>query len=288
MVFFVPPHQRRLAMLAAQADNAPALIYGASGTGKSAIARWIHSNGPRAGGVLRETSDGTQLNEQIPLAQGGTLVLHEVGRFTLSQQMILLEFLKTKSISASGRDGVRMIVNARVVATTSQALEGRAQGGLFNEELLQKLNVFRIEMPPLAKRAEEFEDISLGILGELSREFHKEHLRGFTAEAWEALRGYDWPGNIRELRNVLRLAVSAANGDHIEVRELPDFGHNRMDFRSTREQFEKVYILELLRTFDWEIDRTCEMSRMDKTTLLEKIRLYGLRPIEKETRPAPV
>ena len=77
---------------------------------------------------------------------------------------------------------------------------------------------------------------------------------------------------------MLRIAVVAAKGDRIEAADLPDFGHNRVDFRATREQFEKIYILELLKTFDWEIDRTCQVSRIDKNTLLSKIQQYGIQP----------
>lgn len=277
MVHFIPPSQRRLAMLAAQADSAPALIYGASGTGKGAIARWIHSNGPRAARDLVIASQGIPLSQQIPQAQGGTLIVPEIGEWPLSEQKVLLNFLKTKSVPHPEGNDTQMLLNVRIVATTSQALDGRAQGGLFNPELLEKLNVFRIEMPPLAKRTDEFDDIVTGIVGEITRELHKEHLRALSPDAWARLHSYDWPGNLREIRNVLRIAVLAAQGDQIEASDLPDFGHDRIDFRATREQFEKIYILELLKTFDWQVDKTCQMTRMDKGVLLNKIRQYGIQ-----------
>ena len=279
MVHFIPPSQRRFAMLAAQADTAPALIFGGSGSGKGAICRWIHANGPRATLPLVHANPKLPLVRQLPQAQGGTLVIDEIGEWPLSEQRALLGFLKTKSVPHPDSDGMPMLLNVRIMATTSQALEGRAQGGLFNEELLSKLNVFRIEMPALNKRGEELDDIVLGIVGEISRELHKEYLRGLSAEAWKPIRDYDWPGNIRELRNVLRLAVVAAKGDQLEATDLPEFGHDRVDFRATREQFEKIYILELLKTFDWQIDKTCRMTRMDKGTLLTKMSQYGI-PID--------
>lgn len=276
MVHFIPPGQRRLAMLAAQTDEAPVLIYGASGTGKGAIARWIHNNSPRAARPYIQASQDSPFAAQLAQAQSGTFVVPEIGEWPLSEQKAILNFLQTKSIPHPESVGMRMLLNVRIIATTDQNLEGRAQGGLFNEELLEKLNVFRIEMPPLSKRAEEFEDIALGIVGEITRDLHKEHLRELTLDAWSALRSYDWPGNIRELRNVLRLAVVAAKGDRIEASNLPSFGHDRIDFHATREQFEKIYILELLKTFDWEIDKTCRMSRMDRATLMNKINQYGI------------
>jgi DNA-binding NtrC family response regulator len=194
---------------------------------------------------------------------------------------VLLDLLKTRSIPApatqdAGVQSMRMLANVRIIANTSYALEGRAQGGLFNPELLEKLNVFRIEMPPLSKRQDEFEDIALGILGEITRELHREHLRDFSPEAWSSLKAYEWPANIRELRNVLKVAVISAQGDRIEAADLPEFGHDKMDFRATRAQFEKTYLSELLKTFAWDIDRTCRMAGLDRSTLLSKIQEYRL------------
>lgn len=285
MVHFIPPSQRRLALLAAQADSAPVLIYGASGTGKGAIAKWIHVNSARASLPLVITQNSRPLVDQIAEAQGGSLIVHEVGELPLGEQKILLNFLNTKSIPHTKSENTPRIVNCRVIATTNQALEGRAQVGLFNAELLEKLNVFRLEMPSLSKRAGEFNDIVLGIIGEITRELHKEHLRDLSPEAWVALKSYEWPGNLRELRNVLRIAVVTAKGDLIELNDIPRFGADRIDFRATREQFEKIYIQELLRTFHGQIDETCRMTRMDKATLLNKINLYGINLAEMSGTP---
>jgi len=283
MVHFIPPTQRRLAMLAAQAESAPALICGATGTGKGAIARWIHANGARAPRPLVTANLAkSPLAKQIPQAQGGTLVVPEIGEWPLGEQKILLGFLRNKTVPHPDGGDMPMLLNVRIIATTSQGLDGRAQGGLFNPELLEKLNVFRLEMPPLARRTEEFEDIVLGIVGEITRELHKEHLRGVAPEAYERLKGYDWPGNLRELRNVLRLSVVSAKGERIDAKDLPEFGHDRIDFCATREQFEKIYILELLRTYDWQIDKTCRITRMDRDVLMAKMTRYGIsheRPV---------
>lgn len=276
MVHFIPPSQRRLALLAAQADTAPVLIFGASGTGKGAIARWIHANGPRASRVFLVANRQQPLLEQIQKAQGGTILISDIGSLTLGEQKLLLDFLNTKSIPHPEGGTMRMLVNARVMVASSQALEGRAQSGLFNGELLSKLNVFRLEMPTLSKRSEEFEDIVMGIMAETARELHKEYIRGLEPEAWQKLKSYDWPGNLRELRNVLKIAVVTANGDKLAEKDLPNFGYDRFDFRATREEFEKSYILELLKTFDWQIDRTCKMTRMDKAVLLNKMHQYGI------------
>jgi DNA-binding NtrC family response regulator len=276
MVHFIPASQRRLALLAAQADAAPVLVLGSTGTGKGAISRWIHSNGARSACPFLVAQQGRPLTDQILEAQSGTLMIPELGEWTLSEQIVLLNFLKTKCVSHTKDKKMSILANVRIIGTTSQSLEGRAQGGLFNIELLEKLNVFRIEMPALSKRNDEFEDIVIGIVGEITRELHREHLRALSPEAWTRLKTYDWPGNLRELRNVLKVAVASAKGDQIEVSDLPDFGYTRIDFRATREQFEKVYLLELLKTFDWEIEKTCSMTRIDKGTLMSKIKHYGI------------
>ncbi len=263
-------------MLASQAENAPVLIYGPSGSGKGALAQWIHKNSPRSTLPFVTAEKEKSLSQQIPLAQGGTFYLSEIGEWPLAEQKILEQLLDSKSIPHPRTPQMPMLLNVRVMATTSQSLEGRAQGGLFNSELLQKLNVFRLEMPALSKRKEEFEEIMLGLKQEITHELHKEHIKELSPSVWERLKKYDWPGNLRELRNVLRLAIITAKGDQIELTDLPDFGHDRVDFRKTREEFEKIYILELLKTFDWQIDTTCRMSRIDKNTLLSKMHKYGI------------
>ncbi len=275
-VHIIPPSQRRLALLAAQEDPRPVLIHGASGTGREGIGRWIHSNGPRSGLVFAEANRRTPLSNQIRDAQGGTLLIPEIGEWPLGEQKILLDYLSTRTVPHPGEPDLRMMCNTRIIATTSQGLDGRAQGGLFNAALLEKFSSFRIEMPSLCDRDDEFEDIALTIVQEMTRELHKEHLRNIEPAAWERLKSYEWPGNLRELRNVLRLAVVSAQGDAIAASDLPDFGHDRVDFRSTRENFERIYLAELLKTFNSDLDLACKATKMEKMVLLTKMRKYGL------------
>jgi DNA-binding NtrC family response regulator len=274
MVHFIPLSQRRLVILAAQADTAPVLICGEPGTGKGALARWIHQNGPRAAFSYVIADRNSSLVTQLPKAQGGTVLISDLAEWPLSEQKILLQFLRSKTVPREG--GLPLLTNIRIIATSNPGIDGRAQGGLFNAELLEALNVFRVEMPSLSERIEEFEDIVTAMLGEITRELQKQHLRCLSEDAWNHLRSYDWPGNLRELRNVLRVAIITASGDQIEFKDLPDFGHERVDFRATREQFEKVYLLELLKTFNFELDRTCQMARMDRNSLLSKMSKYGI------------
>jgi DNA-binding NtrC family response regulator len=82
------------------------------------------------------------------------------------------------------------------------------------------------------------------------------------------------------------MAVVAARGDQIEAHDIPTLGTDRIDFRATREQFEKIYLLELLRTFDWEVDRTCQMAKIDRATLLAKMQKYDIDPSREANPPA--
>src|SRR4051812_18180361 len=127
MVHFIPPGQRRLAMLAAQADSAPVLIHGGSGTGKGAISRWIHQNGPRSAKPYVIATRDQTLVEQLASAQGGTLVINEISEYPLGEQKTLLGFLQTRYVPTSS--GMPMLLNVRLIANTSHSLEGRAQGG---------------------------------------------------------------------------------------------------------------------------------------------------------------
>jgi DNA-binding NtrC family response regulator len=276
MVHFIPPSQRKLAMLASQADSAPVLILGPSGTGKSSIVGWINSNSPRSTRPFIIASDQKPLSKYFSEASSGTLVIHEIGEWPLSDQKLIETFLKSKTIPHPDDESTRMLLNVRIIATSSQGLEGRAQGGLFNAALLGRLNVFRIEMPELSARKDEFQDIVLGILGEITRELHREHIKELSPLVWDKFKSYPWPGNIRELRNVLRVSVITAQGDLIQPTDVPEFGPDRVDFRAKREEFEKIYILELLKTFDFEIDKTCQVSRIDKKTLISKIKKYQI------------
>ena len=276
MVHFIPSTQRRIVMLATQADTAPVLIYGASGTGKSAIAKWIHTNSPRSTFPLVTAIPDTPIAEQLTQATNGTFTLPEVSALPLSEQKTLLKFLSTKTIPHPQKKEMPLLLNIRIIACTSHVLEGRAQGGLFNHDLLKKLNVFRIEMPALAKRMDEFEDIVMALVGEIIRELHKDHVRGLSEDAWNRLKNYEWPGNLRELRNILRVATVSTKTNLIEETDLPDFGHDQLDFSATREEFETIYIKELLKTFNWDMDSACQISRIDKKILLAKIKKYGI------------
>ena len=276
LVHFIPATQRRWALLAAQADAAPTLISGASGTGKGAIAQWIHGHGPRAGRLYRIADPAEPLSTQMLAASSGTLEIPEISLWSFEDHQILLRYFKTKSIPHPQDARTPTLINVRIIATTSADLEDQVRCGRFGSELLERLNVFRIHMPSLLKRCDEFDDIVMGIVREIARTLHKDYLRTLSSECWKRLRLYSWPGNLRELRNVLHLAIIEAQGDQLEATDLPLMDNHRMDFRATREEFEKLYLLELFKTLEDDARRVAEHLRMDVEGLEQKLKHHGI------------
>lgn len=281
MVVFIPSSQRKIAMMAAQSDTDPVFILGGVGTGKGALARWIHQNSPRSSQICTTATRERTLSEQIREANGGTLIVDDIANYPVSEQIALLNFLKTKAIphphkASDHSAALPMIANVRIIATGAPQVDLRAQAGMFNDELLLRLSKFRIEMPNLSEREGEFEDITLGILNEITHELHKEHIKGFSEKVWSKLRAYDWPGNLRELRNVLRMSVLSCASERIEIQDVPDFGHDKINFQATRSEFEKVYLTELLKSFNHDLDKVARASRIDRIQLMEKLKRHGL------------
>ncbi len=279
MVYFVPAKQRKIALAAAQSDDDPVLIIGGSGTGKGALARWIHQNSSRSSQPLIETEKSRSISDQIREANSGTLIVDDVSTYPVAEQIVLLNFLKTRMIPMNAKSAdkaVPMIANVRIIATSSPQIDSRARAGMFNDELLLRLSKNRLEMPPLVEREEEFGDIAMGILHEITHELHKEYIKGFSEQVWSQLKNYDWPGNLRELRNVLRVAILTCDSERVESSDLPDFGHDKINFQATRSEFEKIYLSELLRSFNHDLDKVARASRMERMPLLEKLKRYGL------------
>lgn len=238
MVFFIPSHQRRALLAAAQSDLTPLLLVGAPGTGKSAIARWVHAQGPRAGKPWIEAQYDMPLTQALLQAHTGTLVLHDIAERCFSEQRELLSFLKTKSLTVHG---VPQILDVRIIATSAYHLDNRVLAGLFHAELFAKLSYQVVEMPALRERRAEFEEIVSGVLQEVAQEEGREYIVDLTPQAIDALLHYSWPGNIRELRNVLRSAVIQSASEWITEADLPELSQTEIDFRATRMKFAAIY-----------------------------------------------
>ncbi|MGD8927275.1 MAG: sigma-54 dependent transcriptional regulator [Thioalkalispiraceae bacterium] len=231
------------------------LITGESGTGKEAVARSIHENGPRAErpwvaincsaiprdlmeselfGYVRGAFTGAIQNRlgRLEQANGGTLFLDEVGDLDLTLQAKLLRVLQEREFSPVGSDVVRR-VDLRVIAATHRNLEKMVAEGDFREDLLYRLDVYKIHVPPLRDRIDDIPLLAQTFLETFRSEMDKPVER-FSDEAIEALCSYDWPGNVRELRNAVERSLLSCRGLIIERFDLPD-KVNR-DLRNTHQR----------------------------------------------------
>jgi two-component system response regulator PilR (NtrC family) len=217
------------------------LITGESGTGKERVARLIHERSGRTGafrvvncGALPEalmeselfghekgafTGAATKTVGLFRDADGGTLLLDEVGELPLGLQVKLLRVLQEKKVRSVGGT-VESPVDVRVIAATNRDVEGAVRAGSFRQDLYYRLNVIRLELPPLRDRRDDVPKMAERFVRRFSDEAGKE-IRGLTADALRALDGYDFPGNVRELENMMERAVALAEGHNVSLGDLP-------------------------------------------------------------------
>ena len=219
------------------------LISGESGTGKEAVARSIHESGPRAQrpwvaincvaiprelveselfGYVKGAFTGAQQNRlgRLEQAHGGTLFLDEISDLELPLQAKLLRVLQEREFSPVGSDAIRR-VDVRVIAASNRDLREAVTAGAFREDLLYRLDVFHIHVPPLRERAIDIPLLAQTFLAELRTEMDKP-VTAFSEQAVDVLSGYDWPGNVRELRNAVERSLLSCTGGEIAPDDLPD------------------------------------------------------------------
>lgn len=239
-----PALRRRLQLAEAAArSDSNVLITGESGTGKELMAQAIHNAGPRANGpfvgincaaIPRELLESELFGYEagaftgakkgghpgkFELAEGGTILLDEIGDMPLEMQAKLLRVLQEKRVQRLG--GTREIpLDARIIATTNRDLAEEAERGRFRQDLLFRLRVIHIELPPLRERREDIPMLVEHFLALFSARLGKT-VRGVTPEVMQVLQSYPWPGNVRELEHVLEGEVNLAAPDQELLREIP-------------------------------------------------------------------
>jgi two-component system, NtrC family, response regulator HydG len=291
------------------------LITGESGTGKELIARALHTTSRRAPGPFVSVSCAA-LPEQLletelfghvkgaftgalaarkgllEEAQGGTFFLDEVGEAPLAIQTKLLRVLEERSIRRLG-DNRSWPVDIRVVAATNRDLDVAVREKTFREDLLYRLNVIRLHLPPLRERSDDIPILARHFLALHCRQLARD-LEGFSPDALATLSDYAFPGNVRELQNVIEQAVALATGPLIELHDLPErvchpqslAGRAPLSAATTSstpledalEGVEQEQIREALRLTGWNISQAATRLGVSRNTLRYRIEKYGLRP----------
>ncbi|MCE5242108.1 MAG: sigma-54 dependent transcriptional regulator [Syntrophobacteraceae bacterium] len=285
------------AIAKASASSATVLVQGESGTGKELIARAIHYGSRRASFPFVPVNCGSipeQLLESelfghikgaftgastaragfFQTADRGTILLDEISEASLSMQVKLLRVLQEKEICMLGSSTPRK-VDVRICAATNKDLSALIKKGLFREDLFYRLNVFTIVIPPLRERGDDIIPLIQHFIARKSEEFGRKPPL-LSEEALAILRGYHWPGNVRELENVVQRLVAMADGDLIEVPDLPSlmrFSALRTgDLTRTLAEVEAEYIQSVLDSVNGNKSLAARILDVDRKTLREKLR----------------
>lgn len=281
------------------ATDTAVMIRGESGTGKELIARAIHSKSLRRFhpfitinccgltegsaeseffGHERGTINGAPYRRQgkFEMANGGTIFLDEVGNIDAKAQADLLRVIETKQFTRVGGDEI-VGVDFRLICATNRDLELAVKEGKFREDLYYKLNVFSVSIPPLRERRSDIPLLSNYFLKKIAASINKQVV-GFSLEAMERLETYVWPGNVRELRNAVERAIVVAKGPTIPVDDLPIPRTPKAVARDhSLESVELAHIQNVLEQMGWNITRSARMLGIDRVTLYNKMKKYGLR-----------
>jgi DNA-binding NtrC family response regulator len=291
--------------------KASVLLTGEAGTGKEVLARAIHAQSPRReapfvavdcgalpgadleselfGSGSRSIPEGRPRRGLFAQADGGTLFLDEIAALPTSVQPQLLRVLQEEEVRPVGESKPRP-VDVRVLAASSRDLEAEVIAGRFREDLLYRLSVVRVKVPPLRERREDIPLLVDHFLGAARASLGKS-LRAVDGETLERLVAYTWPGNVRELENVIERAAILARSDRIEPGDLPDNvvvprpdrGEAQdLSLKRARQELEAELILEALRRTGGNRTHAARLVGISHRALLYKIKEYGIR--EREER----
>ena len=285
------------------------LIRGESGTGKELVAKAIHYNSPRRDKILVPLNCASFPSELIEdelfghvkgafsgaatdrkgafeEADGGTIFLDEIGEMPLKMQPRLMRVLEQKEIKRIGENIARK-VDARVMAATNRNLEEAISKGNFRSDLFERLNVISIYVPALRERKEDIPLLVDHFINMFAKETSK-NIKGISPAALDALMDYDWPRNIRELKNVIERTIIFMDGTTIRPDDLrfstpipqqitDDKNTASLPVGSSLEEMEKVLIAKTLEANNWNKTKTAaQLGIKHPKTLLDKIRKYGL------------
>ncbi|MDB2606290.1 sigma-54 dependent transcriptional regulator [Zobellia sp.] len=278
------------------------LITGESGTGKEVTARAIHSNSKRkdfnfiavdCGAIPKELATSEFFGHikgsftgavedkigNFEAANKGTLFLDEVGNLSYENQIQLLRALQERKIKRVGSTK-EINVDLRIITATNEDLTEAVEKGTFREDLFHRLNEFSIQIPSLEERFEDLMLFAENFLNKANINLDKE-VKGFSQEVWETFQQYHWPGNLRELQNVVKRAVLLTTGDEVQMDALPrevlqPQGKVAVEENFSKSEFEKNRIIKALKKTNFNKSKAAKLLQVTRKTLYNKINHYNL------------
>jgi two-component system response regulator GlrR len=290
------------ARLVAESD-ASVLIYGESGSGKEIVARAIHKASPRRDrpfiaincgaipeqlleselfGHVRGSFTGATRDHKglFQTANLGTLFLDEIGDMPVALQVKLLRVLQEKKVRPVGSTDTND-VDVRVISATHRNLEAEMAAGNFREDLYYRLNVVSLTLPPLGERREDIPLLAGHFLGLLAAKYHK-NVNGFAPEAMELLVAAAWPGNVRQLYNVVEQSVALATTTIIPVSLAQQAIQNQQaefaSFEDARRRFEREYLTSLLKITEGNVTQAARLAKRNRTEFYKLLGRHQLDP----------
>ena len=283
------------------------IIEGESGTGKEYIAQQIHNQSERSsnpfvavdcGSLSRELAPSEMFGHikgaftgalnnkagQFQEANGGTIFLDEIGNLTYDIQVQLLRAIQERKIRKVG-DVTDIDIDVRIIVATNEDLKQQVLKGNFREDLYHRLNEFRIQVPPLRNRGNDIVLFANHFLARANQQLEKE-VKGFSSEVLGIFKRYSWPGNLRELKNIVKRAVLLTKGELIDTGSIPfemlemigpeNGNYSPFDLKEQNQLRERELIIKLLRETRFNKAKTARLLNIDRKTLYIKIEKYSI------------
>jgi DNA-binding NtrC family response regulator len=282
-------------------SNSSVVITGESGTGKELVARAIHSNSPRKFfplvsvhcGALTEglleselfghekgAFTGAMYNRKgrFEMADNGTIFLDEIATISTKMQIDLLRVLESKCFVRVGGNK-EISSDFRVICATNKDLKSMVEKGTFREDLYYRLNVVNIYVPPLRERIEDIPLLVDYFIRKYCASMNKQAVT-IDPVALKRIEEFSFPGNVRELENMIERAIVVGNGKKISLKDLPIDKTVISNSIESLEELEKIHIIQILNKYNWNISRTAKALKVDRVTLYNKISKYGFKPVD--------
>jgi two-component system response regulator GlrR len=260
-------------------------ITGESGTGKEMLARAIHKASPRRSQKFVAVNCGSMSEDQLDerlfrSAEGGTLLLDEIGALPMPAQLRLLQVLQDSTGQAPAAGNESISLNVRIISTTNHDLQSLLSSGQFRDDLYYRLNVVHIDLPPLSRRREDIPVLVAHFLAEISKQTGQRKI--YAPEAVELLATSDWPGNVRQLGNVVRQSCALAQTPIIPVelvqQSLGGTQAKLPSFDEARDEFTRSYLSQILQITGGNVSQAARLAKRNRTDFYKLLGRHQLVP----------